>query len=72
MATPSSQQPPQHGQYPPQGDIPAQQYQQPPPPPSYYPPKKDKTELIIFIVLLLVCFPAGIIYLILKKDEIFG
>ncbi|MDI6917574.1 MAG: hypothetical protein QMC80_07235 [Thermoplasmatales archaeon] len=69
MAAPSSQQPLQYGQYPPQGDIPPQQYQQPPPP--YPPQKKDKTELIIFIILLLVCFPVGIIYLILKKDEIF-
>jgi hypothetical protein len=27
--------------------------------------------LIILIVLLVVCFPIGLIYLLIKKDEIF-
>jgi hypothetical protein len=27
--------------------------------------------LIIFIILLIVCWPIGLIYLLVKKDEIF-
>ena len=61
-------QPPPPNYYPP---PPPGQYP-PPPPGSYYPPpKKDQTPLIIFIILLFVCFSAAIIYLLVKKDEIF-